>query len=74
MDMNYKFSSPFSGIFFNSISISVIRCIIRRRFRPLSRGSFFNNNTNASPEVHYGGFVPFLGDFFSITDTTTGRK
>ena len=73
-DMQNSFRPLSRGPFFNSISISVIRCIIRRRFRPLSRGPFFNNNTNASPEVHYGGFVPFLGDFFSITTLTQAQK
>ena len=37
----------------------------KTRFRPLSRGLFFNN-VERSIEISKLVFVPFLGDFFSI--------
>ena len=61
------FSSPFSGTFFQFTACVVPIHTIRKSFRPLSRGLFFNTGkTVCHRKRKHRVFVPFLGDFFSI--------
>ena len=55
------------GLFFNFPSSLHRGTTLATSFRPLSRGLFFNTLKSCHRHINIIVFVPFLGDFFSMT-------